>query len=265
MKDAAVALVLINGSSEDERGNKITAPSNLKNVYVEFSGNNNELTIVGDSGVNNTKFYFPADDGICFVGSRGNYSGRVRVGWKCLVSIGTWVTCTTACAIYTAEATSVVIGDDCMIASSVQIRSEDSHAIYDVESGERINPSRNIVIGSHVWLAEGSLILSGSMIGSGSTIAARAIIKGQIQNNCVAAGIPAKVIKRNTAWERPNIAFGEPWIRANAKEQSLIRSPRAWQKTDDYMSTISLGADSFNTLIASDRVKNNFDLSPLSS
>ncbi|MNJ23006.1 Maltose O-acetyltransferase [compost metagenome] len=259
-----MTLVAVNGSSTDKNGNKVLAPAGLKNVYVEFSGRNNELVIAGDSGVNNTKFYFPADDGICIVGSRGNYSGRVRVGWKCLVSIGTWVTCTTACSIYTAEATSVVIGDDCMFAASIQIRTEDSHAIFDVESGERINPSRDIAIGQHVWLAEDSLILSGSTIGAGSVIGTRSLVKGFIPNNCVAAGSPARVIKKDAAWERPNIAFAAPWVRSNGREQELVRTPRCWQKTDEAQSAVVLGKGCYTSLMSHDRASKCFDMSRFS-
>ena len=256
-----MALVLVEGSSQDENGNKVTAPAGLTKVYVDFSGKNNELIIDMESGVHSTIFSFPADDGICLVGSQGNYSGKVRVGWRCLVSIGSRVTCTTACAIYTAEATSAVIGDDCMIASQVQIRTEDSHAIFDVESGARLNPSRNVVIGQHVWLAESALILSGAVIGSGTTVAARAVVKSKAPNNCVIAGIPSKIIKHNTAWERPNIAFSQPWIRKNAKEQSLVRATQAWKMTDVTMTKVSLGRASLSSLRNNQKIKQGFDLS----
>lgn len=254
-------LVSVTGNSTDKNGNKVIAPSGLKNVIVEFSGKNNELVIAADSGVNNTKFSFPSDDGVCIVGSRGNYSGRVRIGWKCLVSIGTWVTCTTACSIYTAEETSVIIGDDCMFASGVQLRTEDSHAIFDVETGDRINPSRNIAIGQHVWIAEGSMVLSGSTIGSGTVIGTRSLVKGFVPNNCVAAGSPARVIKRDAAWERPNIAFSPPWVRTNGHEQELVRTLRCWQKTDDDRKIIMLGKSSYSTLATRAQLNKNYELS----
>jgi len=151
-----------------------------------------------------------------------------------------------------------------MIASKVQVRTEDSHAIFDVESGTRINPSRNVAIGQHVWLAEDALILSGSRIGSGSTIAARAVVKGVIPNNCIAAGVPSKIIKRNTAWERPNIAFLQPWLRNNAKEQNLVKSTQAWKLTNDKESRVSLGRPSYTTLRDLKLTNQNLDLSSLS-
>lgn len=259
-----MAFVSITGNYEDTQGNTVSAPSELRNVQVEFNGSNNKLVIDSDSGIHNTKISFPADDGVCIVGPQGNYCGKIRVGWKCLVSIGSRITCTTACSIYTAENTYVLIGDDCMFASAIIIRTEDSHAIYDVESGKRINPSRNVAIGQHVWLAEDALILSGSRIGAGSTIAARAVVKGVIPNNCVAAGIPCKVLKRNTAWERPNLAFAQPWVRNNAKDQSLVTSTQAWKLTNESETRISLGRPLYTVLRDSKILPSTFDLSTFS-
>ncbi|HEN8733543.1 TPA: acyltransferase [Pseudomonas putida] len=240
--------ILVSGNYEDDMGNRIFSPPGLHKVYVEFKGKNNTLFIENSSGIKNTLISFPSDSGSCTIGANGNYCGKIRIGWSCTVIIGSEVTCTTACAIYTAEATCALIGDDCMIAAHVIIRTEDSHAIYDVESGSRLNPSRDVIIGRHVWLAEDSVILSGSRIGSGSVIGMRSVVKATIPNNCTAVGIPCKVIKQHTAWERPNIAFGEPWIRDNAKKQNLNETTSAWQKTNYSTKHISIGKYSYATL-----------------
>lgn len=240
--------ILVSGNYEDDMGNRIFSPPGLHKVYVEFKGKNNTLFIENSSGIKNTLISFPSDSGSCTIGANGNYCGKIRIGWNCTVIIGSEVTCTTACAIYTAEATCALIGDDCMIAAHVIIRTEDSHAIYDVESGSRLNPSRDVIIGRHVWLAEDSVILSGSRIGSGSVIGMRSVVKATIPNNCTAVGIPCKVIKQHTAWERPNIAFGEPWIRDNAKKQNLNETTSAWQKTNYSTKHISIGKYSYATL-----------------
>ena len=47
-----------------------------------------------------------------------------------------------------------------------------------------------------------SCILYNTEIGDGSIIGAMSLVKGKIPNNCIAAGNPAKVIKRNVAWSR---------------------------------------------------------------
>lgn len=258
-----MTLALITGNLEDDNGNTIIAPNNLNKVQVGFTGKNNKLYISENSNISYSQIYFPADGGVCIIGDYGSYIGRIRVGWNCLVSIGDRVTTTGACFVYTAESTAVIIGDDCMIAAQVQLRSEDSHAIYDVTSGSRINPSRNIIVGEHVWLAEASSILSGSTIGAGSVIGTRSVVKGKYPNNCVVAGVPSRILKKNTAWERPNIAFREPWIRNNAKEQSLVIVPHAWKETDDSMIKISIGETSLARLIQHEKETPQFDLSSL--
>jgi acetyltransferase-like isoleucine patch superfamily enzyme len=53
-----------------------------------------------------------------------------------------------------------------------------------------------VTIGDHVWLGFRCLVLPGVTIGSGTTIAAGAVVTSDVPPRCVAAGVPAKVIKR---------------------------------------------------------------------
>ncbi|WP_238738914.1 acyltransferase [Pseudomonas putida] len=259
-----MAQIFINGNYKDEMGNTVIAPADCQKISVEFRGRNNTLIINENSGARNTLVSFPSDSGTCIIGAEGNYCGKIRVGWECTVIIGSHVTCTTACAIYTAERTCAIIGDDCMLAAHVIIRTEDSHAIYDIKSGERTNSSRNIFVGQHVWLAEDAILLSGTKIGAGSVIAVRSVVKGALPNNVTAAGIPCKVIKKNTAWERPNIAFNEPWVRSNAKIQNLVESAQTWKLTGNQNEPISLGRFSYNTLKSLEQKIQNINISDFS-
>lgn len=52
-----------------------------------------------------------------------------------------------------------------------------------------------VVIGDNVWLGEHVVILPGVTIGDNVTIGANAVVTKSIPPNCVAAGIPAKIIK----------------------------------------------------------------------
>ena len=71
---------------------------------------------------------------------------------------------------------------------------------------ERPLTSQSVEIGKCVWLGEGVAVLPGSKIGDGCVIGAHAVVKGEIPPYTMAAGIPAKPIKRynfqNKAWER---------------------------------------------------------------
>lgn len=90
----------------------------------------------------------------------------------------------------------VEIGKGCTIGRDVVIRSYDGHTIES--NGYKI--SEPIIIGNHVWIGQGATILKGVKIGDGAIIASGAIVTKDIPANCIAAGIPAKIIKENIKW-----------------------------------------------------------------
>ena len=63
-----------------------------------------------------------------------------------------------------------------------------------------------MVISDHVWVGTRVVVLGNANVGKGSIIGACSLIKGSIPNNCVAAGVPAKVKKKDIAWCRKNFA-----------------------------------------------------------
>jgi acetyltransferase-like isoleucine patch superfamily enzyme len=56
--------------------------------------------------------------------------------------------------------------------------------------------SSPVTIGDNVWIGANAMILKGVTIGSGAIIAAGAVVSNNIPENCVAAGNPARVVKR---------------------------------------------------------------------
>ena len=54
----------------------------------------------------------------------------------------------------------------------------------------------------HVWIGSEAMILSGSDIGSSSIVGARSIIDANYPNNCIVAGSPARIIKKDITWAR---------------------------------------------------------------
>lgn len=108
------------------------------------------------------------------------------------------------------EDTTITIGDECLFSNDIMMQSNDGHSIFDVSTGENINStyeirkSRKIVIGNHVWVGLGVSILYNTRIADGSVIGARSLVKGEIPNNCIAAGIPARITRRDIAWSRNN-------------------------------------------------------------
>ena len=125
------------------------------------------------------------------------------MGYGSSVEIGNNTTSTNPVYVTVAEGTKLVVGDDCMFATNNQIRTDDAHAIYDINTGRRINPSQDIVLGDHVWVGYGAVLFGGTTIGSGSVVGAFSVVNKAFSNNCIIAGTPAKVIKENVFWKRP--------------------------------------------------------------
>jgi lipopolysaccharide O-acetyltransferase len=97
----------------------------------------------------------------------------------------------------------VEIGDGVLIGSKVLI-TDHSHGQY---SGTHTSPSiqptlrpiassRKVIIGRNVWLGDGVVVNPGSNIGEGSVIGANAVVTGIIPPFTLAAGIPARPLKR---------------------------------------------------------------------
>lgn len=143
------------------------------------------------------------------VGRQGTFAGgECFIYGNALLKIGTEFSVNGNYRIVVDPGTYILIGDDCMFSFDISMRSNDGHSIFDVVSKENINStddvnrSRSIVIGNHVWIGERAYILYNTQIGDGSIIGAMSLVKGRIPNNCIATGIPAKVIKNDIAWSR---------------------------------------------------------------
>lgn len=106
--------------------------------------------------------------------------------------------------------TSILIGEDCMFSLDVLMWSNDGHSIFDVISGENINSTyeisrkRRIDIGNHVWIGMRTTILYNTKIDNGSIVGAMSLVKGNVPGNCIVAGVPTKIIRKNVSWSREN-------------------------------------------------------------
>lgn len=108
----------------------------------------------------------------------------------------------------------ICIGRDCMFSWDVVLLGHDGHLLWDTTNGKCINNTDgklrdSITIGNHVWLGGEVAILPNTEIGSGSICAYRSVVKGKVLNNCLIAGTIAKVVKKNVAWSKENVARNE--------------------------------------------------------
>lgn len=193
----------------DDRGNEIIYDGHPRTdfISVKFAGSNNVLRVADNAKIVSLSVDFAGDGGeVIILPTSQRRTGlrlSLRVGHQSGIEIGENVGTTKRAFISAVEGASVRIGNDCMIATGVEIRTDDAHPIYDVRSGTRVNPSESIDIGDHVWLAKNSVIMGGVTIGTGSVIGFGSIVTRSVPNNCIAVGAPARVVRRHVAWERP--------------------------------------------------------------
>jgi acetyltransferase-like isoleucine patch superfamily enzyme len=92
--------------------------------------------------------------------------------------------------------TEIMIGDNFLAAPYVWIVDSDAHGVYPTERAIKCAKSAPIIIGNNVWIGYRALVLKGARIGDNTIIGAGAVVTHDIPANSVAAGVPAKVIKK---------------------------------------------------------------------
>lgn len=91
------------------------------------------------------------------------------------------------------------IGDNSIISWDCQIMDENFHELTYSNQKRKNN---GIKIGSRVWIGCGVLVLNGSVIPDGCVVAAKSVVsKAFDEENCLIAGNPAQIVKRNISWQ----------------------------------------------------------------
>lgn len=87
---------------------------------------------------------------------------------------------------------------DCGLADTT-IYNTDYHPIYDFD-GNIINQDRDVIIEDNVWVDRRTVILKGVTLGNGCILGFGSVVSRSIPPHCIAAGMPAKVVKENVVW-----------------------------------------------------------------
>jgi lipopolysaccharide O-acetyltransferase len=123
-----------------------------------------------------------------------DYSPSISIGANVTFSSHVHIACTNR----------VAIGDGVLSGSNVII-TDHNHGIYAGSdqtppgippNQRRLSTDKTVNIGSNVWLGDGVVVLGGADIGEGSIIGANSIVNGPIPPCCIAAGAPARAIRR---------------------------------------------------------------------
>ena len=113
----------------------------------------------------------------------------VRIGDRCLIGRGSGIVGHLA----------IDIGDDVWTGHHVYI-TDQNHGYEDVDRpiSQQTQPERPVTIGAGSWLGHGTIVLPGSVIGRHVVVAAGSVVTGELPDYCVAAGAPARPVRRWT-------------------------------------------------------------------
>lgn len=169
------------------------------NSKIVFTGKNNVLFVEDGVCLKNSMISFQGDDSVVYLSkNRHHYLLRITVYHDSVVYIGRDCYINGILTLIASEQKNIVIGREGLFSFGIFMRTADPHLLYDCETKERINSSRSILIGDHVWIGQNALVLKGTQVGSGSIIGGDTVLSGkQIASNVAVCGNPGKVVRRN--------------------------------------------------------------------
>jgi len=151
-------------------------------------------------------------DDYCVLDAKGEKNGGISIGNEVVISrnsilsckggsieIGNHTNISQNCLIHSEE--SVKIGDDVIVAAYTYIVGGGNHdySQLDMPIIRQQSLSRGgVIIGNNVWIGARVTILDGVTVHTGSVIGAGAVVTEDVPENCVAAGIPAKVVSKRS-------------------------------------------------------------------
>jgi acetyltransferase-like isoleucine patch superfamily enzyme len=112
------------------------------------------------------------------------------------ISIGNGVSISGDCVISATE--SIIVEDDVLIGRYVHI-ADHRHGFEDSTKpivAQEIAGVAPVRIKSGAWLGQGVVICPGVTIGRNAVIGANSVVRSDVPDNFLAAGIPAKIIRR---------------------------------------------------------------------
>lgn len=152
------------------RDNKIIGSFNEEDDNtVVFEGSGNILYIEPGAQLKGCRITFHYDNSIVYI-SRSDrpYHFRLYMHYGSTVYFGQNIQFSekSPLRLNASEGKSILIGDNVRIGRRVWIRTSDQHPVYDIESGQRINKARSVVIGSGARIKSDTVIRKGSVITS---------------------------------------------------------------------------------------------------
>jgi len=198
---------LLNSSFVKIKGKNIIENNGVfKRTKVKISGENNQLILKKGARINKSNIWINGKNNKVIIGENCNLNNLTIImdNNNSIIDIGDKTGCAKT-QIVSLEPYDIIIGKDCMISYDVEIRNTDSHKIFDRKTSKRINFGNEILIEDHVWIASRTMVLKGSIIRKNSVIGTSSIVSGEIEENSIGVGSPAKVIRKGIYWNRDSV------------------------------------------------------------
>lgn len=176
----------------------------MKNSIFTFNGKRNIVFIEDGACISRSKINFNGDDSVIYISSNRSESLlNFTINNKSAVYVGRDSYYNGVLTAITSEGQNIILGDRGLFSFGITIRTADPHLLYDIETGNRINPSKSVVIGDHVWIGQNVHVLKGTHVGSGAIIGVAAVVSGKkIGSNTVWAGNPSRKLKSGVFFDR---------------------------------------------------------------
>jgi acetyltransferase-like isoleucine patch superfamily enzyme len=121
----------------------------------------------------------------------------LRIGDRCVIGRGSHIV----------AHHSIDIGSDVFTGPYVYVTDQNhQYEDPDVPIGRQWPVNSAVSIGAGCWLGTGTVILPGSRLGRNVVVAAGSVVRGEVPDHCVVAGVPAKVVRSyvpGDGWSRP--------------------------------------------------------------
>lgn len=188
-------------SSDNDYGNNyvIGCPSTFIDSQLKIEGENNNIIFGKNFNGRKLHIYVVGDHCTVIFGANCEIYGKIWVYNRGSITIGNNFKATTDVHLTAFHHCALTIGDGCLF-SNVYAETTDHHTIFDKDTKKQVNQGKNIIVGDRVWCARDVIIAKGAVIGNDVVVGARSFVHGEIGNNVVVAGSPAKVIRENVVW-----------------------------------------------------------------
>ena len=189
------------------KGNKLIDLIFTYKVKYNITGNDNTIQLGKDSRLSNLEIVVMGSNNKIIIGDNTEIRGGTLwiEGNNCTLQIGNGVLIVEFKCSVAEDNQQVIIKDRCLFSYKIDIKTSDSHSILDMDTGKRINPPANVVIGEHVWIGSHVTILKGVNIGNDAIIGTGSLVTKDVPPNVVVGGTPAKILKEGVTWDMERI------------------------------------------------------------